>query len=290
MIKIETVFDVILKHGEGPVWDVANNRLYWVDLFAGDIYSGDPTTGKFEKKNLGQPVGVVALRENGGFVFAAHEGFGFTDISPDSPVTFFSNPQPYFPLTRFNDGKVDPLGNFVAGTMTFNGMKPFGNLFQLGPDQMVQGIERSLMLSNGMDWSPCGTIFYLADTNNRVVYAYDYNLADGSISNRKNFIEFDEHEFPDGLCVDEAGNLWIAIWGGGMILQFDNCGKRCNKIELPVTHPTSCWFGGEGLSTLFITSSQHSLTDMQKQQQPLAGKIFTIQPDCKGQAMRRYAG
>ncbi len=287
---IETVFDLRMEHGEGPVWDVATNRLYWVDLFAGDFYSGDPANGKFEKKNIGQPIGVVALRENGGVVFAAHGGFGFTAITQDSPVTFFHNPQPYYPETRFNDGKVDPLGNFVAGTMTFDGMKPIGDLFQLRPDQTVQCIGRKLMLSNGMDWSPSGTLFYLADTNKRVVYSYDYNGTDGSISNRKNFIEFGEQEFPDGLCVDAAGNLWIAMWGGGMILQFDNLGNRCSSIELPFTHPTSCCFGGEGLNTLFITSSQHVLTPVEKKTQPLAGKILTIQPGCKGQVMRRYAG
>ncbi len=286
---IGTPFDLTIDHGEGPVWDVITHRLYWVDMFAGDFYSGDPASGKFEKRNIGQPIGVVALRQKGGFVFAAHEGFGITDISPDSCITLFNNPQPYFPETRFNDGKVDPLGNLIAGTMTFNGMKPIGNLFQLRPDRTVQCIERDLLLSNGMDWSPAGTVFYLADTNGHVVYSYDYNPADASISNRKNFIEFSEHEFPDGLCVDETGNLWIAMWGGGMILQFDSNGKRCSRIELPITHPTSCCFGGEGRTTLFITSSRRILTATEKAAQPLAGKILTIQTGNKGQEMRRYA-
>lgn len=287
---IETVFDLSIEHGEGPVWDEETKSLYWIDMFQGDFYKGNPTTGFFTKKNIRQPIGVVALREKGGVVFAAHAGFGFTDITPDAPVTMFNNPQPHFPETRFNDGKVDPLGNFVAGTMTFDGKTPMGNLFRLQADQTVQCLENNLLLSNGIDWSPDGSKCFLADTFGQVIYSYDYDLRDGSISKRQHFIDFEKDEFPDGFCIDDAGNLWVAMWGSSCILGFNKEGKRISVIELPVTHPTSCCFGGDGLSTLFITTSKIELSETEKQQQPLAGKILKVITNGTGQKMRKYKG
>lgn len=289
-MTVQPVFDIGIEHGEGPLWDVATNSLYWVDLLVGDIYCGDIATGKVSKKSIGQPLGVIALRQNGGIVVAAYQGFGFTDMKEDTAVDFFNNPQPAYPETRFNDGKVDPLGNFVAGTMTFDGIKPIGNLFSLHTNKETICLESNLLLSNGIDWSPDGTKCYLADTNAHVVYSYDYHINNGTLSNRKNFIDFTGDECPDGLCVDTEGNLWIAMWGGSCINQFDKNGTKIKTIELPVTHPTSCCFGGNDLSTLFITTSRLPLSNKQKEEQLFAGKILSLQVNNKGQIMRRFKG
>lgn len=290
IMMVQPLFDISIEHGEGPVWDIATNKLYWVDLMIGDIYSGDIMTGKICKKSISQPLGSVALREKGGILVAAHQGFGFTDLKEDTQVDFFNNPQPAYPETRFNDGKVDPLGNFVAGTMTFDGKKDIGNVFLLKPDKNVICLENNLLLSNGIDWSPDGTKCYLADTNAHVVYSYDYIMDNGTLSNRKNFIDFNGDEWPDGLCVDTEGNLWIAMWGGSCIIKFDKNGKKIKAIELPVTHPTSCCFGGDDLSTLFITTSKLVLSDAERTTQPLAGKILTMQTGSKGQMMGKFKG
>lgn len=287
---VESAFHLNIEHGEGPLWDHATHSLYWVDLFAGDFYKGDPVTGTFSKKNIGQPIGTIALKQSGGIVFAAHEGFGFTSIEENMPVVFFNNPQTNYPETRFNDGKVDPLGNFVAGTMTFDGQKPIGQLFQLSSNNKVQCLENQLMLSNGMDWSVDGSQFFFVDTVRQVMYQYDYNIKDGAISNRSNFIEFEKDEFPDGFCMDAAGNFWVAIWGSSKILQFDNSGKRMGSIDLPVSYPTSCCFGGADLSTLFITTSKVELSETDRLKEPLAGTILKIETNSKGQLMRRFQG
>lgn len=289
-MTIEPLFNISVEHGEGPVWDERNNNLYWVDLLAGTIYQGNIKTGQLSKKNVRQPLGSIALRESGGIVLAAHEGFGFTDMNEDAVIELFNNPQPFFPETRFNDGKVDPLGNFVAGTMTFAGDKPIGSLFLLKPDRSVKCIEKDLLLSNGVDWSPDGTTCYLADTNAHCIYAYHYDIKNGGISNRKKFIEFKDNEWPDGLCVDAGGNLWVAMWAGSSIMKFNVNGQLTDTIKLPVTHPTSCCFGGNDLSILFITTSKLVLSANQKSQQPWAGMILSIKTNSKGMIMRRYKG
>jgi xylono-1,5-lactonase len=287
---IETAFDIRLEHLEGPLWDEETNSLYWVDLLEGDFYSGNIDNKIIIKKNIGQPLGAVVLRESGGVVLAAHQGFGFDDFEKKSIPHFLNNPQPNYPETRFNDGKVDPLGNFFAGTMTFDGKKAIGNLYSLQKDGSIKVLEKNLLLSNGMDWSPDATKFYLADTNSQVIYCYDYDSLNGNISDRQNFIEFKDAEYPDGLCIDTQGNLWIAMWSNGKIIQFDNEGNRINEIMLPVTHPTSCCFGGKSLSTLFITTSMIELSEEERQNQPLAGKILKIETTFQGQPNRKYKG
>jgi len=289
-MEVQPIFDINIEHGEGPLWDVATSTFYWVDLLAGDIYYGNIATEKVAKKSIGQPLGTIALRENGGIVVAAHQGFGFTDITEGTPVTFFNNPQPAYPETRFNDGKVDPLGNFVAGTMTFDGLKPIGNLFSLNGNKKSICLESNLLLSNGMDWSPDGTKCYLADTNAHVVYSYDYHSNNGTLSNKKYFIDFNANQWPDGLCVDTEGNLWIAMWGGSCIILFDSNGNKMKTIKVPVSYPTSCCFGGDDLSTLFITTSKLVLSNKQKEEQLLAGKMLCVQTENKGQIMRRFKG
>lgn len=287
---IETAFDIRLEHLEGPLWDEETNSIYWVDLLEGDFYRGNIDTKIIIKKNIGQPLGAFVLREGGGVVLAAHQGFGFDDFDNNLPATFLDNPQPNYPETRFNDGKVDPLGNFVAGTMTFDGKKNIGNLYSLQTDGSIKVLENNLWLSNGMDWSLDATKFYLADTNTQIIYCYDYDSLSGNISNRQDFIKFKDSEYPDGLCIDTQGNLWIAMWSNGKIIQFDSFGNRINEILLPVTHPTSCCFGGKNLSTLFITTSMIELSPQERQNQPLAGKILQIETDFQGQQNRKYKG
>lgn len=289
-MRVETIFNINIEHGEGPVWDAESNSLYWVNIFAGEFYQGNPIEGTCVNKNIGQPIGALALRASGGIIVAAHEGFGFTTMELNDPVQFFNNPQLDYPLTRFNDGKIDPLGNFIAGTMTFDGKQPIGELYQLNKQQNTYCIEKNLRISNGMDWSPCGNYFYFTDTMQQTIFQYDFNQSNGAISNRKQYINFEKEEYPDGFCIDANGGFWVAIWGGSKILRFSADGKRMGAIDLPVAYPTSCCFGGTDLSTLYITTSRVELSETERKNQPLAGRLLKIETNSKGQLMRKYQG
>lgn len=288
MRSVEPLLDLSLEHGEGPVWDHLRGELYWVDLLQGDYHVLDVSTGAHHHFQVGQPLGVLALREKGGLIMALRDGFALVDKNGDPP-RFIHRPEEDT-TTRFNDGAIDPAGRFFAGTMTFDGGEDRGNLYSVDAKHRLQHLERSLFIPNGMGWSLDGSTFFLTDTNAHVIYAYDYDVASGSMSNKRWFIEFSSGESPDGFAMDSEGGFWIAMWGGGALHRYDHKGKKVEVIDLPVQYPTSCCFGGKDMSTLFITSSKLMLSENDRLKNSMAGKIFRLETGVKGLLQRRFKG
>jgi xylono-1,5-lactonase len=288
MRNAELLLDITSEHGEGPVWDDQTGALYWVDLLKGDYHVFHIGSGEHHCFNAGQPLGVLALREKGGMIMALRDGFAWVDKKGDLPMLIHS-PEPGAG-TRFNDGAVDPAGRFFAGTMTFDGKENRGNLYSLDSNHQLRHLEHALFIPNGMGWSLDGNTFFLTDTNANLIYAYDYDVGSGSISNKRKFIEFSPHEFPDGFAMDSEGGFWIAMWGGGALHRYDRGGRKMAAFDLPVQYPTSCCFGGKDMSTLFITSSRLMLSQDEREEHTIAGKMLRLDTDVAGLPQRRFKG
>jgi sugar lactone lactonase YvrE len=278
------------EHGEGPVWCPIEEKFYFVDLLKGTYFKVDYKTEEVEHFEVGQPLGVMALREKGGIVVAVRDGFGFFDEETGNLELIADSPEFEVEETRMNDGAVDPAGRFLAATMTYDGSKSIGNLYALEEEGRYQHLEKELILSNGMGWSPDNSKFYLIDTHAHVMYAYDYNIETGEISNRSIFIQWSKNEYPDGMAIDSEGGFWVAIWGAGKVSHFNAEGEFLEDFLVPVAHTTSCCFGGPDLTTLLITTSNLPLTAEEKSANPLAGRIFKLETNTKGQIQRRYKG
>ena len=289
-MKPQPIFDIRADHGEGPVWDPAGQKLYWVDIMVGKFYIGDPSIGFCEEHEIGQALGVLALREQGGLVMGVRDGFGFYDLDKKEFSLLEGGPEQHNPDVRFNDGAVDPAGRFFAGTMEWEGRTPTGALYRLDPDHNHQKLEEDIYITNGMDWSPDRKTYYMTDTLRNVIYAYDYEMETGSISNRRDHIVFAKDELPDGMTVDSEGGFWVALWGGSRLVRYDPSGVKMSEIGLPVLHPTSCCFGGPDLRTLYITTSQHPLTEQEKRDYPLAGRTLVLETDVVGQNGPKFKG
>ena len=289
-LKATPFLSIKPEHGEGPVWCPIEQKFYCVDLLKGIYYKVDYETEEAEKYNVGQPLGVMALREKGGVVVAVRDGFGFFDEKTDRLELIAHSPEKEVDETRMNDGAVDPAGRFLAATMTYDGMKNIGNLYALEEGGHYQHLEKELLLPNGMGWSQDKRKFFLIDTHINRMYAYDYNLKSGEITNRSILIQWSKNEYPDGMAIDSEGGFWVAMWGGGKIIHFDADGKFKKDILVPVEHTTSCCFGGPDLTTLLITTSNLPLTAEEKLANPLAGRVFKIETNTKGQIQRRYKG
>ncbi|MBS1747358.1 MAG: SMP-30/gluconolactonase/LRE family protein, partial [Bacteroidetes bacterium] len=246
MKSVYPIFDIKAEHGESPVWDNETGAFYWVDLLKGHFHKSTFSNNSTTRFSVGQPLGVVALREKGGYVMGLQQGFAFFDERTHS-ITPISDPEADLPANRFNDGAVDPAGRFLSGTMNFNGSEPVGSLYSLQTNLSVSKIETDIYVTNGMDWHPDGNSFFLTDTNRHIIYKYDYDAETGVIFNRSNFIVFKDHEFPDGMCIDMEGNLWIASWGAAKICRYNEDGVKIEDIGMPVEYPTSCCFGGDDL-------------------------------------------
>ncbi len=295
MNAVEDVLTCQCKLGEGPVWSVAEQALYWVDIENRRFSRLYPASGKYEVFEVGLPVGVLAPRERGGLVMATKEGFAFWDWQAEPRLQFIANanPEASKPHNRFNDGAVDSQGRFWAGTMCegYDDCEGAGSLYRLNLDCAVSVMETGLTVSNGIGWSPDKTRMYLTDSPRKIIYVYDFDAQSGTISNRRAFVHTpNEASVPDGLTVDSEGFVWSARWGGWRIIRYDPDGKIEREIQMPVQYPTSCAFGGPNLDELYITSAWTALSEQKRAQQPRAGDLFRLQTGIKGQEQHKFAG
>jgi sugar lactone lactonase YvrE len=285
--------DVVVHHrrvrlSEGPVWDVQNERLLWVDILVGAVHSLAPDTGNEHTWKLDCHVGAVAPRADGGLVVADQRGFSLLDEQAGSrarPVAEILEPG-----LRMNDGACDPLGNFWAGSMSYDQAPGAGSLFRLDSAAQVSTVLHATTVANGLGWSPNATTMYFVDSGTGRVDAFDW-AATGELTGRRRVVEIPRSTgVPDGLTVDADGALWIAIWGGGCVRRYNPAGELLQTIELPVSQVTSCAFGGRALDELYITTGAYDLSVVERREQPLAGAVFRSRPGVRGLPATPYRG
>jgi len=275
--------------GESPVWDDQAQALYWIDSLAGRIRKLSPATSTIEEYLVPAPIGSLALGHHSRAVLALRHGFAHYDFGTREltagPAIGLDHP-----MLRLNDGKADPFGRFVAGTMQggrAEDEKPLGGLYRIDESGAIEQLESDLAVTNGPCFSPDGRTFYLADTVRRVIWAYDYRH-DGPLLSKRVFADMDAHgSGGDGATVDADGYLWTVLVRTGVIARFAPDGTMVRKIEMPVRHPTSVTFGGPGLDILYVTSVSRSthLFD----ESPDAGGLFAIEGlNVKGLPAHRF--
>jgi sugar lactone lactonase YvrE len=290
MTDVACALDCRSLLGEGPLWDIATQSLYWVDIKRREIHRFQPATGRDEQWSTPEDVGSLALREQGGVVVAMKSGFHFFDPSTRQ-FTAIANPEADRPENRFNDGKPDRQGRFWAGSMHDAERKPSGALYRLDIDLSCKRMVDGVICSNSLCWSPDGRRMYYADSYQHCVWVWDFAIESGEIANRRVFIEIPKQDGePDGATVDAEGGLWLAQWGGWRVARYDPAGKLERTVRLPVAKPTCPMFGGPDLDTIYVTSASIQLTAAEQRDQPLAGSIFAFQPGIRGLPEARFRG
>ena len=238
--------------GEGPVWDVAEQALYYIDIVARHVFRWEPGSGALQCWEVPEIVGSMALRERGGAVVALGSGVHTLDfesglVEPLAPL------DPPDPAVQLADGKVDRAGRFVFGTSDRAMRDPRGGLWSLGPDGILTQLDHDIHLGNGPCWSPDDRTLYHADSLRHLIYAYDYDIDSGEVSNRREFFDSSNYgPIPDGATVDADGNVWSAICEGGVILCLSPRGEVLREIAFPTRIPASVMFFGPDLDRLFV--------------------------------------
>ena len=271
--------------GEGPVWDEATQCLFWVDSLQGILFRLDHE--KTDSWQLPCMVGSLAVIDDLRVLLALQTGFHLFNLNSRT-LTPIQDPESDNPDTRFNDGKTDSCGSFLAGSM---GIKirdrGLGALYRLKGDLSLEVLEDDVVVANGPCFSPDGQTFYFNDGRRRIL-AYDYN-PDGPLSNKRVF--FDGHQYEtgsDGATVDAEGNLWVALIGSGEIGCIHPDGTLIERIPMPVDLPSSVMFGGPDLRTLYITSISDS--GNRQSHSPGAGGLYRIDDlGVRGIAERRFS-
>jgi sugar lactone lactonase YvrE len=283
--------------GERPVWNPNTGCIIWVDINAGELHQlrmegADAGAGDSVIARAGLPVGAAAPRAAGGYVLAAADGFRLLEADgaatgpPVRPLGMPGN-------VRFNDGACDPLGRFWAGTLATDGQSGTGSLYRLDAGGSVTEIFDGVTESNGLGWSPDGTVFYYTDSGESEsrVRAFSFDPPTGELAGERDLIKFAPDDgTADGLVVDAEGCIWIAMWDGGCVRRYSPQGELLGRYPVPVSRPTCPGFGGPDLGELYVTTAWEGLQADRRDAEPLAGCLLRARPGVRGLAMACYAG
>ncbi len=276
--------------GESPAWAAREQALYWVDIPEKRLFRLNQTG--VETWELPEICSAVVPRASGGVVLTLERRVVLFD--PDTgKLETLCRPDKNL-QNRSNDARCDALGRLWLGTMqnnfdaNGNGQEMTqnsGSLFRIERVSSALEMLSNIGISNGLAWSPDSKTMYFADSAENRIYAFDFNLEHGTISNKRSFSDFDRGA-PDGSTIDAQGFLWNARWGAGCLARFDPNGKLDRVIELPVTQPSSCTFGGENLEILYVTSARTGLT----QPNSFDGALLALEVGVRGFSSPEFAG
>lgn len=255
-MKIDILLDIKTTLGEGPLWDVEQQRFYFIDSLDGRVFRCTDKGNELRAWDVPGKIGSMALRKDGnGAIVALDSGFYALDFATGD-CDLIHDPEPDKPANRINDGKVDRRGRFFAGSMDTMEEGPNGALYRMDPDFSVHKVDTDIIVSNGPCFSPDDKTFYFADSWSGVIWAYDFDVETGALSNRRDFVTVDRSNegAADGSTVDAEGCLWNANVYAGRLYRWTPDGEVDRVIDMPVRKVTSVMFGGPNLDTLYVTS------------------------------------
>ena len=270
--------------GEGIRWDARRDEMLAVDILAGRVYRGrvrdDGALERVRVYQLPGTVGMIAPVEGDeGWLLGAGRSFAY--LAPDGTHRTVAEVAPAG--TRMNDGACDPQGRFWGGTLADDHHEGGGALYRLERDGQTELMLDGLTISNGLGWSPDGGTMYLVDSGPRVIHAFAFDADRGTISAGRILVTVPEDAgAPDGMTVDAAGDLWVAIYGGGRVNRYAPDGSLREAYPIPARQCTCCAFGGPGLHQLFVTTATEGWTGEQRRAEPAAGLVYRFDTDATG--------
>ncbi|OYX16094.1 MAG: regucalcin [Algoriphagus sp. 32-45-6] len=269
--------------GEGPLWIAQLGCFFWVDIEKGNLHRYHLATEKLEIRHFPHRLAVVLEGQIGKLILGLDRKLVRYDWETEV-IEELCEVESDLILNRFNDGKVDPKGRIWIGTLSTLFTEGAGSLYRIGPDLQPKVQLTNLTISNGMAWTADQQTFYFIDTPTKKIQEFAFDPESGAIEFRRIAVEISEGlGFPDGMCIDREGMLWVAHYAGSGVYRWNpNTGQLLDKIELPVPHVTSCCFGGENLDLMLITTAQENLTGDDLEKYPQSGDVFLVSVEVGG--------
>jgi sugar lactone lactonase YvrE len=262
--------------GEGPAWDAVAGVLWWVDIPAGRVHRTDPASGATTTTELEPPVSAVLTRSRSGVLVTRRAAVA--ELEGGRVVAELPVPA----RMRLNDAKCDPAGRLWVGSMSPGG-RAEGAFYRVAPGSRPDAVLEGVTISNGLGWSPDGDRLFYIDTPTQRIDVLDFDVRSGAAVGRRAFAAVPSGAGrPDGLAVDAEGGVWVALFGGTALHRYGAGGELDFVVPLPVSHPTSCAFGGAALDELYVTTACRPLDVAARRESPLAGRLLRLRPGVCG--------
>ena len=293
-IQPEILVDQKALTGESPSWDARHKVLYWLDVPRATIFVYNPATRRNQSIDLSKDfssIGSVVACNSGGLLFTPERKIACFDFNKQS-YQILAEVEQDLPGNRFNDGKCDPHGRYLAGTMqNISDGTPTGSLYSMDHELKVRKLLDGLVISNGLGWSPDYRTFYLADSASRDIWAFDYDLEHGNISRQRTAFTLQKGSWvADGLTTDSEGMLWLALWDGACIQRWNpQSGELLASYPFPAKRTSCPVFGGEDMHDLYVTSAAIGLEADDWQAYPHNGALMRLKTEFTGLPSFRFA-
>ena len=281
MVDVACVANTQDVLGEVPRWHQVEQALYWIDALKPAIHRLDPAAGLVKSWTPPEKLGSFAPSADGALIIAGRNGFALYDPR-SGRFERIADPEKMAAENILNDGRCDSRGRFWAGSMTKTMQRASGRLYRVNKGR-VDALDDNIWISNGVAWSPDDKTMYFADSHVHTIFAYDYDIADGTIGKRRVFAETsDRPGVPDGASVDAEGFLWSAVFDGGCLARYAPDGRLDRTVPVPVSRPTACAFGGAELRTLYVTTARFRLAPEKLITESYAGGLLALDVGVKG--------
>ncbi len=277
--KINPITSFKCELGEGLIWDDNTERLLMTDILSGKLIELDILSNTSRYWQLNEPIAwVLPTTLEKKYLIGLKSGLALFDINNPEKVQKINSDFPGKNDCRLNDACIDSGGRVWLGSM--NMLNPSSKDGQLASFSAKSGLkihDFGFTVTNGPLISPDGKFLFLNDTLQGKVYRYQLNLDSGKLNDRQLFKTFSPDQgYPDGMCFDSEGNLWIALWGGASIVQLDSTGDLLKKISIPALNVSNICFCGPTLDRLIVSTALTGLRTEDFERFPNSGSLFEI--------------
>jgi sugar lactone lactonase YvrE len=283
-VSLIIALDVRAELGECPIWSVEEQALYFVDIKGKALHRFAPATGAHRTFSMPEEIGCIGFGKGGGFIAGFRSGLWLLDAEGNRLRKLADNPEDQR-TSRFNDGRVDPAGRYLAGTIDEPKDGGKAHLYRYD-SRGITSLAEGLLTSNGVAFSPDGRTLYHADTPTFTVWRYAYDPTTGQATDKTLFVRLQPTETdrgrPDGAAVDAEGCYWTALFEGGRIQRYSPDGRLLAEHSVPARCPTMVCFGGPDLKTLYVTSARTGRPADELDAYPHSGSLFTMPVDVPG--------
>ncbi|HEY2900848.1 MAG TPA: SMP-30/gluconolactonase/LRE family protein [Polyangia bacterium] len=260
--------------GEGPVWSEHDQCLYYVDIIACRLQAYWPQTKAYRFWQFDQFTGSLAACRSGGLILTLHDRIVRFDPQSGQLGDEIAVLERDRPANRLNDGKTDRWGRFWVGSMQHDEKANRGRLWCVSADGQARAVRDGIGVSNSIAFDDQRGRMYFADSLSRLIEYATWD--DKKIPTDWRSFAHTVTGAPDGSCIDAAGYLWNAEWSGHRVVRYAPDGQIDRVIEMPMSRPSCCTFGGADYKTLFVTSARYLMSAEEQQHDVQAGSLCCL--------------